>query len=299
MPHDPRTHPDLLPRDAAALAFIGRGYEVAQYQLRAAVFPGLSEVVASRRVRRWVTDGLVTVERFQGFGINRIRLTAAGKDAVVGAGVAREEELFVPAKAVALKDMAHTLWINDLRVLASAGVPFAADSIAPAWFLQRTLQPPPPAIPDLLLVQPAGEGRCGRMLALEVDLGGERLKTTLLPKLRFLADTLVGWAGASCRPSVIVLTRGPKRLESLNASLDAAALPVPVVAALLPSATGGEGLQALRALFTPAVSSSAQAGALQPTALQTHTSGPTLEVHSDETGCAASNPCDGAAAAVV
>lgn len=285
MPHDPRTHPDLLPRDAAALAFIGRGYEVAQYQLRAAVFPGLSEVVASRRVRRWVRDGLVTVERFQGFGINRIRLTAAGKDAVVGTGVAREEELFVPAKAVALKDMAHTLWINDLRVLATAGVPFPADRIAPAWFLQRSLQPAPPAIPDLLLVQPPRDGRGGRMLALEVDLGGERLKTTFLPKLVLLADTLVGWAGEFCRPSVIVFTRGPKRLESLNASLDAAALPVPVVAVLLPSATGGEGLAHLRALFTPAVSSSAQGAVEQLPTLQLHPSGPTPEVHSGEPGC--------------
>jgi hypothetical protein len=258
VPHDPRTPPVLLPRDAAALAFIGRGYEVAQYQLRAAVFPGLSEVVASRRVRRWVTDGLITVERFQGFGINRLRLTEAGKDAVVASGIASEDELFVPSKAVALKDLAHTLWINDLRVLAAEGLPFVADRVAPAWYLQRTVQPVPPAIPDLLLVRRPRDGKRGTVLAMEVDLGGERLKATFLPKLALLAGLLQEWAGESARPAIVVLTRGPRRLASMQEGLDARALPVRVVASLLPSAAGGEALAGLRAVLRGGVSSTTQ-----------------------------------------
>ena len=72
---DPRSEPSLLPRDAQALAFIGRGKEVAQYQLRAAIFPGRTEVVASRRVRRWMEQGLVVSDRLHGFGMSRLRLT--------------------------------------------------------------------------------------------------------------------------------------------------------------------------------------------------------------------------------
>lgn len=248
----------LLPRDAAALAFIGRGYEVAQYQLRAAVFPGLSEVVASRRVRRWVADGFITVERFQGFGINRLRLTEAGREAVVAAGAAAEDELFVPSKAVALKDLAHTLWINDLRVLAMEGLPFVADRVAPAWYLQRTVQPGPPAIPDLFLVRRPRDGKRGTVLAMEVDLGGERLKATFLPKLDLLAEMLQAWAGETARPAIVVLTRGPRRLASMQEALGARALPVRVAVSLLPSAAGGEALAGLRVLLRGGVSSSAQ-----------------------------------------
>lgn len=255
---DPRAEPPLLPRDAQALAFIGRGKEVAQYQLRAAIFPGRTEVVASRRVSRWTEQGLVVADRLQGFGMNRLRLTEKGKDALVRAKVAPEEELFVPAKAVALKDLAHHLWINDLRVLASEGVPFAADRIVPAWLLERTVTPRPSAIPDLLLVQrPKGGGR-GRMLAVEVDMGGERLVATLLPKLKLLADILTSWAGVEMRPGVLVLTRGPKRLASLRASLEDAGLPVPVAADLLPSAAGGDALGCLRQLLRPPVQTSSQ-----------------------------------------
>jgi len=255
---DPRAEPTLLPRDAQALAFIGRGKEVAQYQLRAAIFPGRTEVVASRRVSRWTEQGLVVADRLHGFGMNRLRLTEKGRDALVAAKVAPEEELFVPAKAVALKDLAHHLWINDLRVLAAEGVPFAADRIVPAWVIERTVTPRPPAIPDLLLVQrPKGGGR-GRMLALEVDMGGERIVATLLPKLKLLAGLLLSWAGVEMRPGVLVLTRGPKRLASLRASLADADLAVPVAADLLPSAAGGEALGCLRQLLRPPVQTSSQ-----------------------------------------
>ena len=257
MPHDPRAPVTLLPRDQAALAFIGRGYEVAQYQLRVAIFPGLSEVVSSRRVRRWITDGLVTVERFQGFGINRLRLTAAGRDAVVASGAAPEHELFVPTKGVALKDLSHHLWINDLRVVALEGLPIAAEHIAPAWLLQRQLRSGP-AIPDLLLTRRGGPGRRGRLVALEVDMGGERIVAVFLPKIRLLADVLTEWAGAELQPVVLVLTRGPKRLESLRAALAEAALSVPVAVELLPSATGEDALSCLRTLLRPPVPSSAQ-----------------------------------------
>lgn len=248
---DPRAGVALPKRDLEALAFIGRGYEVAQYQLRTAVFPGLSEVVCSRRVRRWVKLGLIAVERWMRVGINRLRLTTKGRELVVAAGVATEGELFVPTKPVALKDVAHTLWINDLRVLAGEGIPFRAGSVAPAWLLQRKLQPAPVAIPDLLLARKPVAGRPGRLLALEVDLGSERL-SVFLPKLRLLAGVLQEWAGGGAS-GVIALTRGPRRLESLRRGIDELALAVPIAADLLPAATGFEALAGLRALLSRGV----------------------------------------------
>lgn len=264
---DPRDGIALPPRDYEALAFIGRGYEVAQYQLREAVFPGLSEVVGSRRVRRWADPepelglGLIAIDRWMRVGINRLRLTAKGRELLVASGVATEDELFVPSKPVALKDISHTLWINDLRVLALQGVPFRATSIAPAWLLQRRLQPAPAAIPDLLLTAKAAHGRKGRLLAYEVDLGTERL-SVFLPKLVLLTNLLQEWAGdeASAGVGVIVLTRGPRRLESLRRSIDELALAVPIVADELPSATGVAALNCLRALLSRGVQTNAQPG---------------------------------------
>ena len=262
--HDPRDGPTLTARDLLALRFIGLGFEVAQYQLRAAIFQGLSEVVASRRVRRWLRLGLIAIERWNGVGINRIRLTAAGRAAVVAAGLATEDELFVPRQAVQPKDVCHTMWINDLRVVAAEGLPIRADRIEPAWALQRRLAPSSPtlpgplAIPDLLLVQKARGGKRASIVAMEVDLGGERLASTFVPKLGKLAGLLVEWAGPSARTWIVILTRGPRRLESLRARVLEANVPVPVVAELLPEAAGAEALVALRVLLSRGVQASEQ-----------------------------------------
>src|SRR5688572_12634782 len=72
---DPRLAPKLLPRDVRALLFIGRGHEVAQYQLHEAVFTGLSEGIVSRWVKRMVRREAIAVERWAKVGINRLRLT--------------------------------------------------------------------------------------------------------------------------------------------------------------------------------------------------------------------------------
>jgi len=249
--------PILPARDPVGLAFVGRGWEVGQYQLREAIFPGLSEVVASRRVRRWANLRLVNVQRCMGFGMNLLRLTPAGRDVVIASGAARADELFTPSRSAALKDVRHLLFVNDVRTLALRGVPFAADVVAPAWLLQRQLQPPPPAIPDLLLSAMGRDGRRGRLLAVEIDLGGERLAATFLPKLKLLADVLLGWAPDS-RVGVIVLTRGPRRLVALRAGIDALALPVPILAEELPAAMGMDALTCLGQVFRAPVQASEQ-----------------------------------------
>ncbi len=246
--HDPRETPVLPQRDLIALAFIGRGWEVAQYQLRDAVFQGLSEVVVSRRVRKWVALKLVYVVRWMGMGMNLLRLSPAGRDLVVGSGVAAEEDLFTPARSVALKDLRHLLFVNDVRTLALRGVPISADHIVPAWLLQRRLQPPPAAIPDLLLTAKGRDGKRGQLLAFEIDLGAERLTATFLPKLKLLADVLLGWANGA-RVGIVVLTRGPKRLAALRAGIDELGLGVPVLAEELLSETGLRALACLEGVL--------------------------------------------------
>ncbi len=250
---DPREELALPARDLEGLAFIGRGWEVAQYQLRAAIFPGRSEVVTSRRVRTWAKRKLIHVVTWMGMG-NLLRLTASGRELVVAAGLAKEADLFTPQRSVAMKDIRHLLYVNDIRTLALQGIPIRAETIAPAWDLQRRFQPPLEAIPDLLLVTRTN-GASGRVLAMEIDLGTERLTATFLPKLRILIDVLHRLAHGR-RIGVIVLTRGPKRLEALRAGLAEIDAPVPILAKELPKTTGLEGLTCLAGLLTRPVQAS-------------------------------------------
>src|SRR3954451_15515914 len=60
--YDPRRQPQVTDRDIEALLFIGRGHEVAQYQLHVAVFNGLSEGIMSRWTQRMLKRGAIAVE---------------------------------------------------------------------------------------------------------------------------------------------------------------------------------------------------------------------------------------------
>ncbi|MEA2238894.1 MAG: Replication-relaxation [Thermoanaerobaculia bacterium] len=238
----PRTR--LRDRDIEALAFIGRGYELAQYQLHEAIFASRSPNVVSRFVIRASECGLIVAERLGGIGMNRLRLTRRGREFLTGRGIA-EDELFAPAKAVALKDIAHTLAINDLRV-ALLGLKNPPTLISPAWFLQRRLSSAT-AIPDLLARWSAGAGRRGLLLACEIDLGCERLATVFLPKLERLRE-LLNDAAEGDRAGIIVFTRGSRRVELLE--LHAAEGAVPVMPFTIPNASGSrEGILEFRSLL--------------------------------------------------
>jgi Replication-relaxation len=199
----------LSARDLRALAWIGEGYEVGQYQLEAVVFAGLSPTVASRFVRRAFARGLVAVDRLHGIGMNRLRLTAVGRETLASLGY-ESGRLFAPRRPVALKDLAHTLAINDLRVvLATQDRP--PTELLPAWMLQRQLSGE--VVPDLLAVWRNAKG-VNLLLACEVDRGTENLASVFLPKLRRLAQTLRESAGE--RTAILVLTEGRRRMELLN-----------------------------------------------------------------------------------
>jgi hypothetical protein len=243
--HDPRRAKPPSTRDIAALTFIGEGFEVAQYQLHAAIFPSVSAVVVSHFVTRAMRNGWIVGERWNGVGINRLRLTADGRELVGRAG-RDERSLFVPKRAVASKDVAHTLWINDLRVVLLRNGCCAFDVVLPAWQLQRRLSPAPAAIPDVLAIRNDSAGPPALVFACEVDLGGERLAGTFLPKLKTLHSLLVEWKGGA-DAQILVLTQGVRRAQAINNFAEANELAI--VAACLPPVTGPSGLAAVREII--------------------------------------------------
>lgn len=242
--YDPRRQPQVTDRDIEALLFIGRGHEVAQYQVHVAIFNGLSEGIMSRWTQRMLKRGAIAVERWAKVGINRLRLTPKGRELLVARGVA-VDDVFTPRTPTALKDVQHTLWINDLLVVLPA-LTLAPDVIAPAWLLQRRLGT---VVPDVLAIRaPRGDDK-GFALAVEVDLGAERLKSVLLPKLARLRDQLAAWAGEA-PAAVLVLTRGERRVAAIRAALAPGS--VPVLVENLPPMTGRPGLHALQELLAGA-----------------------------------------------
>jgi hypothetical protein len=250
MPHDPRSSPKLSKRDVDAFLFIGEGYEVAQYQLREAIFRGRSEVVVSRLVQRWGTRGFLTIDRWNNVGVNRLRLTAFGRDDLVMRGYAKESQLFAPRKSVALKDVAHTFWINDLRVVFRQAIP-QFDLVLPAWALQRRFSPTPRAIPDLLAVRSPHDGDAGLLVAAEIDLGGERLNGVFFPKLVRLRQLVREWA-ADAPAYIVVFTRGAQRAAHL-AQFASESDDVPISVELLPEENGRVALNTLRQLVSESV----------------------------------------------
>jgi hypothetical protein len=238
---DPRRLPRVTERDLRALLFIGRGYEVAQYQLHEAIFTGLAESIMSRWTRRMLDRRLIAVERWAKVGINRLRLTKAGRDILIEHHQ-KVDDVFTPRSATALKDVQHTLWINDLRVVLP-NLPIPPDVVAPAWLLQRRLAAGTTVVPDLLAIRSPREEDRGFLLAAEIDLGSERLKAVFVPKLARLCEELAEWAGAA--PAVVlVLTRGPRRREALAAAVSN--LSATVLVELLPAESGRACLRRLR-----------------------------------------------------
>jgi hypothetical protein len=229
----------LSARDIQALTFVGEGYEVPQYQLQAAIFGDLSPTVASRFVCRAIARGLLIAERVNGIGMNRLRLTAHGVDAVVEAG-GNPLRLFAPRRPVADKDWMHTLRINDLRsVLLMQARPPA--ELRPAWSLQRELTTD--AIPDLLAIWRGRKG-VDLLLACEIDRGTENLTSVFLPKLRLLSKMLQ--EAAQDRTAILILSDGERRIRRLRETPESLCR---VIVEQLPDELGPKGLASLRSRF--------------------------------------------------
>ncbi len=234
----------ISPRDLAALRFIGRAGELAQYQLHEGVFGEVSEVVVSRFVRRAARRELIVISRWRGIGINRLRLTARGRALLVTHGTSAEE-IFTPRNPVADGHIEHQLWIVDtMIVLGRATRP--PDLLLPAWALQRRFAERPPAIPDVLASFAHPPEQPALLLGVEVDLGSERLKAVFLPKLEKLCTIMETWSG-STTAALVLLTNNLRRRDALRAAAEN--LSLPVVVELLPRAPGRPGLAELQAIF--------------------------------------------------
>jgi len=234
----------ISPRDLAALSFIGRAGELAQYQLHAAVFGDVSEVVVSRFVRRAASRGLILVSRWRGIGINRLRLTTRGRALLIANGT-DEQEIFTPRNPIAEGHIEHQLWIGDVMIVLARAARLP-DLLQPAWALQRRAPERPAAIPDVLasFTEPASQPAL--LLGVEVDLGSERLKAVFLPKLEKLCTVMAEWAG-DATPAIVLLTNNIRRRDALRAA--AAGLPIAVVAEMLPPMPGRPGLAELQETF--------------------------------------------------
>ncbi len=236
----------LTDRQLQALACVGRGRELAQYQLHEWIFPGRAESIVSRFVGKMAGYGFLTVDRLgNGTGMNRMHLTTKGLEVVVTSGIAAEADLFVPRSFVALKDLAHSFWINDVCLVLATARRF--DTVRQSWALQRA-HVSAPAVPDVLAIRSPRAGVGGLVLAIEVDLGAERLSATFVPKLRILAGLLATQAGGT-KAGIEILTKGTRRAEVLREKLAEAALPVQIGVDLLPSEAARPGLRALRRIF--------------------------------------------------
>lgn len=208
---DPRKGHRALKRDLEAGAWIGKGYEVAQYQLHEAVFQGRSPVVVWRFTKRRRDRGYIQVERWNRVGMNRLRLTPKGRDFLLLHAASAAEDLFVPSRSVAPKDLAHRLWINDLRVVLGK-LPKRPELILPCWASERRFVPRLPAIPDVLSITNGGSS--STVLAIEVDLGGEPLRSVFIPKLGVLQSVL-GDFSKGATAAILVLTSTERRRDAI------------------------------------------------------------------------------------
>jgi Replication-relaxation len=231
---DPRATIELSERDLAALRFIGM-WICAQYQVALALFPGLSETVVSRSIRRLLRLELISVTRWNRIGLNMLQIRTAGARYLIERGIATEQELFVRRAPIAPKDLAHSLWIVDIG-LAFAQLPVRFD-VLPCWALRRRFARQKVPIPDLLAV--SGDGQ--RTIAVEVDLATERTKLVFekLERLSTAVDQLRGDGEAA----IVVLTLGSRRIEALRAGMINGA--VPIIVDALPSVVGRPAVPAL------------------------------------------------------
>ncbi len=254
---DPRATFVLQPRDLGLLGRVGWSRELPGEVAHRETFQTAPSVF-SRRLGILEEHRLLHRQRFLGIAHIQLRLSTRGRDVVLDHGVMDAGDIFVPRDFLPPKDMTHHYLVAETALLLKVGLPFQWDAVFPSWLLQRRLHPQPPAIADLVAVRASATRQPGRIWAFEIDLGGERLKGTFLPKLGVLAGLLHEWvAGGDAR--IVVLTRGVRRAEALRTGVAAIGLPVTVVVGVLPQETGRAGFEALRRLLSPPAKPTSQA----------------------------------------
>lgn len=207
----------ILQRDLDAYALVGRFRMLTRQQLKSWLFANVSETMVTRFFDRAIERGYLSVERLQGNGIQVCWLTKKGRDFLVDGAHAAASDLFPASGPVAAKDFDHTVEIVNAALAMRRRTP-APDELLPAWTVQRLFAGKLTVWPDLLCLWKPGENGPGSALAIEVDLGGEPVKSVLVPKTLELIGFLSGWtAGAAA--AILLLTVTTRRRDSLREAL--------------------------------------------------------------------------------
>jgi hypothetical protein len=220
----------ILPRDIEAYVLVARFRMLTRQQLKSWLFSNVSETMVTRFFDRSTERGYLGVERLQGNGIQVCWLTKKGRDFLVDGGHATPSDLFPASGAAPAKDFEHTVEIVNAALAMRRRTP-APDELLPAWAVQRLFAGKLTVWPDLLcLWKPNGDA--GAALAIEVDLGGEPVKTVLVPKTLELIGFLTGWT-ADAPAAILLLTATARRRDSLREALAPAVSGFPLAVEML------------------------------------------------------------------
>jgi hypothetical protein len=207
----------FLQRDLDAYALVGRFRMLTRQQLKSWLFADVSETMVTRFFERSIERGYLGVERLQGNGIQVCWLTKKGRDFLVDSGHAAASDLFPANGPVAAKDFDHTVEIVNAALAMRRRTP-APDELLPAWAVQRLFAGKLTVWPDLLCLWKPGADGPGSALAIEVDLGGEPVKSVLVPKTLELIGFLREWVGRA-PAAILLLTATARRRDSLREAL--------------------------------------------------------------------------------
>jgi len=225
----------ILARDIEAYVLVGRFRMLTRQQLKSWLFAEVSETMVTRFFERSTERGYLGVERLQGNGIQVCWLTKKGRDFLVDGGHAATSDLFPASGAVPAKDFEHTVEIVNAAVAMRRRTP-QPDELLPAWAVQRLFAGKLTVWPDLLcLWKPNGDA--GSALAIEVDLGGEPVKTVLVPKTLELIGFLTDWT-AGAPAVVLLLTATARRRDSLREALSSVVGDFPLAVETLAALSG-------------------------------------------------------------
>src|SRR5205085_4840864 len=123
-------------------------------------------------------------------------------------------DLFPASGPVPAKDFEHTVEIVNAALAMCRRTP-APDELLPAWMVQRLFAGKLAVWPDLLCLWKPHDGDAGSALAIEVDLGGEPVKSVLVPKTLELIGFLTAWT-AGAPAAILLLTATARRRDSLR-----------------------------------------------------------------------------------
>jgi len=225
----------ILARDIEAYVLMGRFRMLTRRQLKLALFADVTEAMVTRFFDRSAERGYIGVQRLGGNGIQVCWLTKKGRDFLVDGGHAAMSDLFPASGPVPAKDFGHTVAIVTAAVTMRGRTP-APDELLPAWSVQRLFEGKLAVWPDLLCLWRPTEEKPGSALAIEVDLGGEPVKTVLVPKtlelIGFLRDRLCDATSA-----VLLLTPTARRRDSLREALPPAVGDFPLAVETLTALT--------------------------------------------------------------